>query len=1055
MSFLIRHIFLLLLLTATAYAQPYYFRHYQVESGLSNNSVYCSIQDKNGFLWFGTKDGLNRFDGYRFKLFNIVANNESSLSNDLITSLALDDKGALWVGSEKGLYQFDALNERLIPFIDTLHYISDILIDKSGRLWFISNRTLCRFDFRTMKLKIFSPLIYFPASSICQTEDGTLWFSTADGFLQRYNDVTGAFTGYSLFSHSPPVGSLLIEKILPGNEGTLLIGTSSQGIKQFDIVTASYRDLLMFNPDKTKIYVRDILKVTPDEYWFATESGIFIMNPGTGKFTNLRKKYLDPYSLSDNAVYCLYKDLEGGIWAGTFFGGINYFAKQYSIFQKYFPDYSKNSISGSVVREICEDTNGNLWIGTEDAGLNKLNPRTGVLTHYEPTGASNSISYTNIHGLLVVGSDLWVGTYQHGLDILDTRTGKNKKHFSAGPGKYDFKSNFIVCLLQTKNGNIYAGTSKSLYRYNATADGFIPPDEVPQDIFVSCLLEDHSGTVWVGTHNNGIYYFNPYTKEKGHLTNDPKDKNSLTTNTINALYEDRFHNLWFSTEGGGLCQLDKSKKKLSRFTTKNGLPSNFVFKVLEDNNGSLWVTTSKGLVNLNSHDGTTIIYSKENGLLNDQFNYNSGYKDATGKLYFGSVRGMIMFNPADYKKSNFTPPIYFTGFQVNNKEVEINKANSFLKQSILFTDRITLPHDQSSFSIDFAALSFPSSKETVYRYVMKGLDKEWTYIKSNRKVYFTNLKPGTYTFKVQAASNGTWNTGEKQLIINVLPPLWATRWAQLLYLVLGIVFLSYLIHSYHNMLEAKKEKELYKAKIDLFTNIAHEIKTPLTLIKGPVENLNDLVKEVPQIKEDVATMERNTNRLINLTNQILDFRQIEAKRFSLDFSEVDIVEILQEAYLMFDPVAKKRKLDYSIHLPGISISTMADAEALNKIFSNLLSNAVKYADREVNIKLCLPKEEDNFLLIEIRNDGFLIPDELKEKIFEPFYRLKESRKQQGTGIGLALARSLVELHKGQLYVKEAENGMNVFIITIPYFPYQNRRKINSKTGLGLPQQNKS
>ncbi len=1036
-------------MAVSANAQPYYFTHYQVENGLSNNSVYCSLQDKNGFLWFGTKDGLNRFDGYRFKLFNIVSNNESSLSNDLITSLALDDKGTLWVGAEKGLYQFDALTERLIPFIDTLYYISDILIHKNRQLWFISNRTLCRFDSRTKKLKTFPPEIYFPASSMCQTEDGTLWVSSSDGFLQRYNEITQTFTGYSLVAHSPPVASLLIEKILPGNKGTLLIGTSSQGIKQFDIATASYKDLLLYNPDRTNIYVRDILKVNFDEYWFATESGIFILNTSTGKFTNLRKKYLDPYTLSDNAVYCLYKDVEGGVWAGTFFGGINYFSKQYSKFQKYFPDYSENSISGSAVREICEDANGNLWIGTEDAGLNKLNAKTGDITHFEPTGVSTSIAYTNVHGLIIVDKDLWIGTYQHGLDIMDTRTGKVKKHYSAGPNKNDLKSNFIVSLLQTKNGNIYAGTSKSLYRYDAASDGFFPPAEVPQEMFISCLLEDHDGTIWVGTHNNGIYFFNPYTKEKGHLENDPNNKNSLTTNHINALYEDRFRNLWFATEGGGLCRLDQNKKVLTRFTTKDGLPSNFVFKVLEDNKGNLWVTTSKGLVNLDLDAGTTIIYTKENGLLNDQFNYNSGFKDATGKLYFGSVRGMIMFNPAEFKQSSFTPPIYFTGFQVHNKEVEINTDNSFLQQSIVFTNAVTLPHDQTSFSIDFAALSFTSSKKTEYKYLMKGLDKEWTSIKTNRKVYFTDLKPGKYTFKLKASSNGIWNTEEKQLVITVLPPMWATTGAYLLYVLLGIALLYYLIRSYHNILHNKKEKEVYEAKIEFFTNIAHEIKTPLTLIKGPVENLSEMVNDLPQIKDDVATMERNTNRLVNLTNQILDFRQTERKGFSLVFDNVNIAEVLQETHLMFEPFAKKRKLAYSLHLPSVPISTMADAEALNKIFSNLINNAVKYADKEVNIQLLAPREEDSFLRIEISNDGFIIPDKMKEKIFEPFYRLKENRKQKGTGIGLALARSLVELHQGKLYVKNTANSMNVFTVTLPYQYHLNKRKNNKNIATRL------
>lgn len=998
------------------------------------------MQDKNGFMWFGTKDGLNRFDGYRFRTFNINNKDESSLTRDLISSLAIDEKGVLWVASQKGLYWFDAQQERLVPFIDTLQNINDVYIDKSGQLWFIAAFTVCRYNFERKQLTVFPPDQFFNATSLCALEDGTMWFSTTEGYLQQLNNNTQKFISHNLFEHSPPSASTWIEKILPDKKGSIFIGTSSQGIKQFNIASSDYKDLLIHNPDKTTVYVRDILYANSNELWFATESGIFILNKETQKFINLRKKYLDPYSLSDNAVYTLHKDREGGIWAGTFFGGINYFPRQNFFFQKYFPDYTKNSISGSAVREICEDPSGNVWIGTEDAGLNKLNPKTGQVIRFIPTGAPTSIAYSNIHGLLIVKNDLWIGTFEHGLDIMDIKTGKVKKHYTAGPGANDLKSNFIVSLLQTKRNEIYVGTSYGLFIYDPQKNNFNSVEEIPKSCFISCLMEDHEGTIWVGTHGNGIFYFNPVTNKKDHFQNELTNKNSLTTNIINAMYEDSNRNLWFATEGGGLCQLSKNKKHFNRYTTKNGLPSNFVFKVLEDNKKTLWVTTSKGLVNMDLNQGITTVYTKANGLLNDQFNYNSGYKDAEGKLYFGSVRGMITFKPDAFYQNRFVAPIYLTGLQVHNKELEITKSSRVLKQSILYTDKITLPYDQSSLSIDFAAVSFTSPEMTEYSYILEGQDKEWTFIKSNRKVYFTNLEPGTFIFKAKAGSNGVWNKQVRELTIIVTPPFWATRWAYLLYAVLIGSILYYLVRIYHRIQEDKKEKAIYQANIEFFTNIAHEIKTPLTLIKGPVENLSEMIGEVPGIKEDVITMERNTNRLVNLINQILDFRQIETKGFSLDFDPVNTNEILQEAYLTFEPVAKKRKLSYTIDLPTTNIITMADAEALNKIFNNLFSNAVKYADRKVNIKFITPKKEEDKLIVEISNDGFLIPKEMKEKIFEPFFRLKETIKQKGTGIGLALARSLLELHNGDIYLKDPEDGMNIFVVRLPYYPDQQKKR---------------
>lgn len=955
-----------------------------------------------------------------------------TLETNLIGCLMVDKKNTLWVGCQKGLYTFDRQKERMVKFIDSLPEINALQTDKHGQLWFISGLTVCRYNFNTKNLRLFPAPKYFEATSLCLSEEGDIWACTPNGLLQRFDEATETFKSFNLFSHSPKASSYAVLKIYPAGKGAIFAGTTNQGLKIFDISSGDYTDLLTLNPDKTTVYVHDIKKYSADEFWLATESGIFIFNSSTKKFINLKKKLLDPYSLSDNAVYTLCKDMEGGMWAGTYFGGINYYSKEYAVFQKYFPDNSANAISGSVVREICKDHFGNLWIGTEDAGLNKLNTATGTITQYKPTGENNSIAYTNVHGLLATGNNLWIGTFEHGLDVMDINTGKIKKHYAAGPGNKELKSNFIVCLLQSKAGEIYAGTSNSLFKFDSSTNGFDSAASLPSHTFVSCLLEDDNKTIWIGTHDRGIYFYNPVTKQRGHFENDPSNKNSLTNNTINAIYEDGKKNLWLATEGGGLCKLSSNRKTFVHFTLENGLPSNFIFKVLEDDQKNIWVTTSRGLVNLNPENGNVIIYTKDNGLLNDQFNYNSGYKDEEGQLYFGSVKGMIRFVPGNLLKPTISPPVYITGIQVQNKELDMASDSLILNKSILYTREIVLPFNRSSISIDFAALSFISPEMTAYSYTMQDVENEWTKIKPNRKIYFTNLSPGKYIFKVKAGINGHWGKDEKQLIIKILPPWWATVWAYILYAAMAIAIGYYLLRTYHIISEDKKEKEIYEAKIDFFTNIAHEIKTPLTLIKGPVENLSEMINDLPEIKEDVTMMERNTNRLVNLVNQILDFRQTETKGFSLDFTSLNMNEVLLEAYATFEPIAKKRNLHYTIELPEAAVYIMADQEAMVKIFSNLFNNAVKYADTQVQIRLLSQHKKEEDLLIEISNDGFIIPDELKEKIFEPFFRLKETAKQKGTGIGLALARSLAELHKGNLFVRNSQTGMNTFVVRLPY-----------------------
>lgn len=1018
-------------------AQPYYFGHYQVENGLSNNAVLSIIQDHLGFMWFGTRDGLNRFDGLTFKIFRSDTTNKKSIGSNAINCLYEDDRQHIWAGTEKGLFVFDETTESFTKVQPSGN--GSILAVKvyGDDVYYITLYTLYKYNQENKTIQAFHT--EREITSYYVQKDGTLWVATAGGLIEKYNAVAKTFDKkFDVFKKSPYTVSKWIESIYDAGNGTFLIGTSNQGLKSLNVNTGEYTDIITLNADRTDIIVRDILAVNPHEYWVATQSGIYILNPQTGTYTNLNKQYNDPYSLSDNIVHTLCRDKEGNIWAGTYFGGINYYSVQGAVFKKYFPKVGANSISGNAVREIRADKEGKLWIGTEDAGLNKFDPATGLFINFNPETNKQSVSYSNIHSLLADGDKIWAGTYLHGLDVLDRATGRRIAHYNTNNS--GIGSNFIYCLYKTSDGQILAGTDKGLYSYVPATNNFKRVTIAPE-YFYRAICETGDGTIWTGTYGDGIYFYNERTSAKGHFTFEANNQ-GLPANLINSIFSDSKKQLWFATEGG-LCRYDSTLKKVVPLTVEEGFPPSVTSSILEDGKHNLWVSTTRGLVCYSPATKKSTTYIKAHGLLTDQFNYSSAYKDGSGRMYFGSVKGLISFNPDSLQNNNYNPPVYITGFQVYNNELVIDDNNkSPLQQSITHTSKLTLKYNQSSFSIDFAALSFRAPAMIHYAYKMEGLEKDWTYLPTNRKAYFTELTPGTYTFVVKTFNNNGVQGNQARLTIVILPPFWKTWWAYTLY-ALAFIACVFVITRYFIMrsrernrrklekLAYEKEKENYEDKINFFANVAHEIRTPLTLIQGPMENIMDQVDKVPSVKKSMEIMSRNTDRLIHLTNQLLDFRKVEMNGFRLNFTQTNISTLLQDYQLRFMPAAEQRNITVTTSVPD-NIIAMADEEALNKIFSNLWDNAIKYAATKVEVTLHLCDKD--CYIVTFKNDGYLVPQEDKDKIFTTFYRIKETSDKPGTGIGLALARQLAEMHTGTLTLCPAEDEMNVFELTLPLNP---------------------
>ena len=1017
--------------------QEIYFQHYMVENGLSHNTILSSIQDHKGFLWFGTKNGLNRFDGYTFRLFQNNPDDPKSLKGSYIESLH-ENGNTLWVGTDSGLFKY---NESLENF-DYIEGTSDSQIldienDGNGNLWFISGSTLNKYNLSTKEITEYPSDQYFNATDIHRLKNNDIWFASTN-YIYHYEEDSDSFKEYALDVEADLKRPFRINELFGLDERTLLLGTQNHGVIAFDMVDEKLKKIAEITTER--YYVRDFAKRGEDELWVASESGIHIYNLNTNDYSNLTKNYDNPYAISDNAVYTLTIDKENGVWAGTYFGGVNYNPNQYSPFTKHFPMSSQNSINGNAIREIRPDDYGNLWIGTEDAGLNKFNPTTGLFTNYTSKDKDKNgiLTYYNIHGLLPVDDKLWIGMFDNGLDILDIKKDKIIRHYNIGK-EGALRSNFVFALHKSKQDVIFVVTTFGIQTYDPSTDKFTLFEAFPENHHYTCFFEDDQGVLWAGTYSDGLYFYNPTTNKNGYFKYNPAIATSISNNHINGIFQDTESNIWVTTENG-LNLLNADEQGFTKFSTKDGFPSNVFYGILEDHINNIWISTSNGLVEYDRKNDVKKIYTKSNGLKSDQFNYNSAYKDPNGRMYFGTVNGMVSFNPKDFKKNTYSPPIYITGLQINNKDVFVGQKDSPIQESISSLNNLILSPEQSSFSLEFAALSYTAPDDTEYWYKMVGLNNEWIYLQKDHKVYFTELAAGNYKFIVKSMnSSGVWGKETHELAIKVLPIFWKSNLAYGLYALLTgfLIFIGFRTYDQRiktkniqkiKQLNNRKEKEIYEAKIEFFTNVSHEIRTPLTLIKSPLEKVLKKSHELPDVRDNLAIIKKNTNRLLDLVNQLLDFRKTEIERVDLTYVETNVSELIHNTYERFSEAIRDKKVDFNLKLDDKEVIAFVDPEALKKILSNLFGNAIKYAENIVIVSL---NSNESELTLNLRNDGQLIPGHLKERIFEPFYRMSGTENQTGTGIGLALARSLTELHNGSLNLNTSDGTMNSFVLKLP------------------------
>lgn len=1036
------------LLPILAEGKSFYFRHYRNDNGLSNNTVMACIQDRRGFIWFGTKEGLNRFDGSQFRIFLHSPSDKNCIINNFVTSLCEDADGWIWVGTAKGICYYSPDNDYFGSINEEINLtgdmIPDIKADNNGYIWFINSSGIFKYKKENKKLIAYPAVEYFTPISITVTHGGDIWFTATDGKIYKYDPSNDDFVSYKILNDKELTASVRLVDILDDGNNGLIISTNLAGLRRLEpntgnITTLFENDLLWNNIHITTTFLNN-----NEEIWIGSESGIYIYNFTTGYLKNFHKVPTDPFSISNNAIRIIMKDKERGIWIGTQYGGANYLPNEAKLFEKYYPTGLPGALNANVVREIRADSYGTIWIGTEDAGLIKYDPGSGLFSNLTEGPDRVDIDSRNIQGLLVDDDDLWIGTYDNGIYILDIPSQKIKNHFEFTDQKSGLRTNSFITFLKTTDGFIYAGSVMGLYRYIPESLSFKYLDNVAAGAFIHALFEDKNKNMWIGTYGKGLFKYDKLSEISEKILSKNGNYETIRSEYITSIFEDKNYRIWFTTEGNGFSYIDKSTGEIISFVPGKDIDFAIYCAILQDSKGDLWITSTRGLLRFDPSTDKFVTFTKADGLLDNSFSYNSAYQDKNGKIYFGTVSGLVSFHPDNIGDNIYNPPVYFVSLQVNGREYFINDTGSEDYKSILVENKISLKHHQSWLSIDFISPTFTSPDLTKYKYFMEGSDPDWIMLSGHRKVYYTNLNPGDYRFRVLSSSDGnSWNTGESVLDIRIRPPVWLSFPAYIFYIFLS-AFSIYILISYYmkrnvleqqrkiDLLEAEKEKELLNAKIDFFTNITHEIRTPLTLIKGPIDKIIKLgIKDTKDTEDNIMIIKRNSDRLLNLTNQLLDFRKTEKEMFKLNFKKTNIYELIESIYHLFLPYCTEKSISIHLHSPVNHYNLAVDREAITKILSNLLSNALKFAESEIDISFEPETENNNIIRIRVKSDGIQIPKELKEKIFEPFYQIDFNKPgEKGTGLGLSLARSLAELHHGRLVLDPDENIFNSFILEL-------------------------
>ncbi len=1009
--------------------------------GLSNNQIQCIFQEKAGWMWFGTSQGLNRYDGYQFSVFYSDVDGRGSLRGELVRCIFEDSENRVWVGTEKGgLNLFNRGQERFSHFffenqdIDTTFSVESIIADNNGKLWMATsegvaflnkNNKLELIDlFRQSERKIIPRELFFDKKN-------NLWIGTQTG-LFYYDFQTRSCQNIPLPGSKETLEE--IHSMFLDSDNILWIGTYNSGPYYVNLNSKSVKKLTTWVNFGRSETVRTICEDQQGILWFGTRGGLVAYDRESETYSVSLRDEDESLSLSLNSVLSLCVDSKGDLWVGTR-GGINYrdIDKQAFMHLK----ASKNDTRFLNDAEVYSFMfNGNdLLIGTESGGINIYNMENHRFRYIE---RQQGLSSNCIKSFVRYDNQILVGTFQGGINILDANTYqvKNKLQHRIGDDR-SLSDDRVWCTFKDRKNNIWIGTQKGVDIYNPQNNTFQPQNDFFNKKACFWIYEDTQGDLWMGGEDEMLIY-NPGSKKIKRY----KEVTRSILPTTNGQF-------WIGTRGHGLALYDKEKGTIKYLTQSNGLCNNIVQALLRDSLGYIWVSTMNGLSRFDEQSGEFINFDAQDGLQDNQFNYTAAITANDNRLIFGGINGINIFNPLNVRKNFYVPPVVLTDLKIFNKEVEIGTA---IKQSINVASKIELSYKQNVFSIDFAALSYANSKKNRYAYMMEGFDVDWIYSGTINTATYTNLDPGEYTFKVKGSnSNGIWNEQVTSIKIIIHPPFWKTIWFRtIIFLILGII-LYYVANFYLKKIrlknellfektKAKKLHEIETMKLRFFTNISHEIRTPLTLILGPLNQVIDTGTVDGDSKNKLNLVKRSAEQLLKLINQLLDFRKLEAGKYKITYGKADLVFFINSIVESFQAMAVEKQVEMNFHSKEETCFTWFDSDKIQKILNNLLSNAIKFTESKGVISISfelltknLPEESESkpYYQITVSDSGKGIPAKNLGNIFERFVQASNSKNTTGSGIGLSITSEFVKLMNGEIDVESKEGLGSKFIVQLP------------------------